>query len=331
MKKAIITSIILLLISFPQTPVSVLGQDSGMASIRAIAWSPDSTKLVVSDLTGQIYIVDVLTGEILITLQEGNIEDVALTVAWSPDGTKIAAGGRQMIVQIYDASTGDLMFNLEDFSPDETGNVVVAVSWSPENGLAGATWSGSPFNFIIWDGNTGQTEQVMKSVGDIYSLQWNPFGDKLASTNGRSISLWNEDSVEMQEFLEGSYDDLIALDWHPNNIILAGSDASGQILIWDTISGEMINTWEAHADATWSLDWNPDGSQLMSASWDGSVRVWNLETNHYAELLPPNEHVIYTAAWSPNGEYIAYGGAYHTLSIVPAPTDFPLETPITND
>lgn len=327
MKKAIITSIILLLMGFPQTPVSVLGQDSGMASIRAIAWSPDSTRLVVSDLEGQIYIVDALTGEIFITLQEGNIEDVALTVAWSPDGTKIATGGRDQLVHIWKASTGEELLALEGHTDS-----IIHIEWSPDSqNVVSITFGGSPDNFRIWDVATGEETMRFKSTQDFYSVDWSPNGNLIATSSSYRVSLWSPDNRNTLLFFGNYKEEMPIVRWHPDNKTLATGYLMGKIRIWNSQEKVLISTIDAHTDVVSVLDWNPDGSQLMSASWDGSVRVWNLETIHYAELLPPNEHVIYTAAWSPNGEYIAYGGAYHPLSIVPAPTDFPLETPITND
>ncbi len=156
--------------------------------IRAVAWSPDSTKLATANLNGAVQIWDATGQQFLLTLKEPDTE-FAVSVAWSPDGNKLASGGDGTL-NIWEANTGELLL-IPDIYKD--GYTVVA-DWSPDGfKIAAVSFAGRPHNFWVFDTNTGAKILNMRSLTDMYSVDWSPNGDEIATAGGNIINLWQVD------------------------------------------------------------------------------------------------------------------------------------------
>jgi WD40 repeat protein len=153
--------------------------------VQAVAWSPDSTRILTGSTDGTVRIWDAATAEPPHQLRDHT--DWVQAVAWSPDSTRILTGGYSGTVRVWDAATAE---PLEQLSGHTSG--VQAVAWSPDSTriLTGSTdgtvrvWdatSGLPVGFTIvtlpggeiavFDAIAGQL--VRASAGAWRWLGWN--------------------------------------------------------------------------------------------------------------------------------------------------------------
>jgi predicted NACHT family NTPase len=97
------------------------------AAVRAIAFSPDGTRILTGseDHTGRLW--EAATGTAIATLDEH--AGVVWAVAFSPDGTGVLTGSWDHTARLWDAATGEAMATLTGhteglwavaFSPDGT-------------------------------------------------------------------------------------------------------------------------------------------------------------------------------------------------------------------
>jgi WD40 repeat protein len=72
--------------------------------VNALMFSPDGSRLAAATGSGEVWISDVASGEVLYRLT-GHV-DRARAVAYSPDGRWLASGGADGIIRLWDPATG---------------------------------------------------------------------------------------------------------------------------------------------------------------------------------------------------------------------------------
>jgi WD40 repeat protein len=68
----------------------------------------------------------------------------------------------------------------------------------------------------------------------------------------------------------------LALDFSPDNKLLASVSSDQTIRIWDVTAGKEIYRIDQHTDQVTGIDFTSDGRFLVSSSFDGTIRVWGL-------------------------------------------------------
>ena len=130
----------------PDGALARLGKGSIGEGDRAVAWSPDGTRLAVASSIG-IWLYDTDTGAEVVLLT-GHTSWV-LSVAFSPDGQTLASGSVDDTVKLWDVDTGQ-----EKASLTGHGSSVTSVAFSPDGQtLASGSWDET---VKLWDVDTGQ-------------------------------------------------------------------------------------------------------------------------------------------------------------------------------
>ena len=96
--------------------------------------TPGSTLVATAGVDHMIKLMDIATGDVVLTIPEDNAVDA---VAFSPDGKEIAAGGLDRTARIWDVASGEPRRKITHSSP------VASVAFSPDGvHLATATLDG---------------------------------------------------------------------------------------------------------------------------------------------------------------------------------------------
>jgi hypothetical protein len=93
--------------------------------VRAVAYSPDGSRLVSGSRDDTLKLWEADTGRMLLTL-DGHAGDVH-AVAYSPDGTCIASGGKDGTLKLWDTRTGLELLTLKGHDLN-----VIGVAFSPD-------------------------------------------------------------------------------------------------------------------------------------------------------------------------------------------------------
>lgn len=122
------------------------------------------------------------------------------------------------------------------------------------------------------------TMQLTGHKGSIYSLQYSPSGENLASAGfDMNVMLWSHSDYENYNVLEGHKNAVLDLRWlDETHLITAGADKS--ILYWDAATGERLRKFQ-HDKIVNAIDCgsgeNSNPHLFVSASDDKTVKVWD--------------------------------------------------------
>jgi hypothetical protein len=169
-------------ISTPATALRVLVGHTGV--VRAVAWSPDGTRIATADLDGGVRVWSAGTGRAAVALDHGGAR--VRTLAWSPDGTRLASGDADGRVRLWDPATGRTTA-----ARTASAGAIGAVAWSPDGRLATAAGR----TVLLWDPGTGRELGRLSGHADpVTALAWSPDGAYLASADAAgTVVVWDRD------------------------------------------------------------------------------------------------------------------------------------------
>jgi WD40 repeat protein len=199
------------------------------SSVKAVAFSPDGTRLATASVDKTARIWDATTTG-LQQLQVRHDDSVG-AVAFSPDGTRLATASKDKTARIWDARTGQQQLQVRH---DDSVNAVV---FSPD-GTRLAT-SSVDKTARIWDAATGEPQfHAAHGGGGVGKLVFSPDGTRLATVcqGDRTVRIW--DASTGQQLFQMVYDDSwnAVTAFSPDGTRLA--TASGTIArIWDLSGG----------------------------------------------------------------------------------------------
>jgi WD40 repeat protein len=216
----------------------------GDTYVRAVAWSPDGSRVATSTFYNEIIIWDWETGRRIARLAP---EDDSLLqerrwinlnyVEWSPDGSKIAGASGDSTARVWDARTWELLYTVHHEPPAFVGTA----AWSPDGTrlltTAGNDQQGAKDNSArIWDGATGKELLVLR---------------------GHTKQVW-----------PGS--------WSPDAGRIATASDDGTVRVWDSTTGAELLTLSVPVGyGLWSW-WSPDGRHLAVVGSETTLSVWRV-------------------------------------------------------
>ena len=147
----------------------------------------------------------------------------------------------------------------------------------------------------------------------------------LASSTGKTIQLWNLQTLKPVRSLTGHRGWISALAISPNGQLLASSSLDQTIRLWNLQTGTLIMTLYP-AQVVTALAFSPDGQTLASGSRlltnhqvaQKPLKLWDLTTQKIQQVIPSGP--VYALAFSPNGQWLAAGAQETKLWYLPKGT-----------
>jgi serine/threonine protein kinase len=293
-----------------------------LASVNAIAWSPDGKSIVSASDDTFVQIFDVQTGHRSV-IYSGHTEEVA-AVGWSPDGKFIASGGQDKTVQVWDAANGNKRLTFKGHT-----DRVNSVSWSQDSQTIA---SGSEDKSVqVWDAtNAAVSFNFRGHTAGVLCVGWQPNNTSVASgswdgtlRDWATVQHGEHFAAGDQIFNYGGHgkNEVYALAWSPDSKFIASAGADQTVQVSNGNDGTPLLPFftghqsKQHVNAVLSVSWSPNGTTLASGDNDGNVYVWQVAGRKTTFIYRGHKGAVNAVAWSPDGKSIASASADGTVHV----------------
>ena len=117
-------------------------------------------------------------------------------------------------------------------------------------------------------------------------VAYSPDGTRLAVTSSIGIWVYDVETGEALDLLQGHTGSVVSVSFSPDGTTLA-SGSSNTVRLWNVATGRLLHTLQGHTDEVYSVSFSPDGTTLASGSGsrDGTVRLWDVATGSLLRTL----------------------------------------------
>ncbi len=217
--------------------------------------------------SGRVVVWNVVSGEHLMTLGEGEEYDSVLTADMRPDQSQVALGGPSRLVKIFSTQTGELQHKLKKHT-----DWVTAVAYSPKGDiLATADRNGG---ISLWDPDTAQELFTLgghKSA--VTALSWRPDAKLLASASeDGTIKLWEtQEGKQVKSWTANSGGALSVSYSTDGHLATCGRDRA--VTLWEGNGGKPRH-FEFFGNTPVRVAFSHDGQRVFATDFEGRVAGW---------------------------------------------------------
>ena len=232
--------------------------------VRGVAFLP-SDRLVTGDAAGTVRVWDLQSGRML---SASDATDVEITsVAVDDDGTSVATSGADGVVRVYAASDMQARPAETERAPASANKVVFTAS-----GELVAGYNDGQVRFWERDGSRARSPlQVDDDADVVFSVAVTPDERTLAAATATDgITLWDLDTGERHQELNGQPTDPLDVAFVSGGDALVSTNRTGTVALWNTATGQSIGPrFQYHSDAVWRVA--VADARVITAGEDGSV------------------------------------------------------------
>jgi len=227
------------------------------STVQALAFSPDSKKLVSGGSDRSAIIWHVATQKPLHTLKGHSGAIYAL--AFSADNQRVVTGSFDHDLRLWQVADGKLLTIMKGHT-----NKVQALAVSPTGDLIAS--GGDDRSIRLWNAKKGTFLREIKGQDTgVASLHFSPDGKRLLSgvnTAPTHCYLWDVASGKKQRTYKHD-NTVLATAFSPDGAytVTAGG-IDNRIYVWDSYNGNRISTLGGQGAAVWSVGFAADGKSI---------------------------------------------------------------------
>jgi WD40 repeat protein len=306
--------------------------DIGPADIRALALTPDGSRLVTAGPVPAVTVWDSRPNPGVLTFVDGptsapidSQERPSACIALSPDGRHVACAGGALPIRVREIDTGRVIFDFGGYSGS-----IHTIAYSPDGRDIAA--GGSDKLIHIWDAKTCHERFTLRgNGGTIGRLAFSPDGKTLASVGlGGLLRVWQLESGLEQFHIDGdSTGSVVAFG--PSGTMLA-ADGFRKLKLIDTRRNAIVRLAQNPVPdevvitaLSFSADKNnlaASRTEMAAACTDGIVRIWNVADLGRDPSAPRPRLIlrghggrVRCVAYSPDGRRLASAGDDGTVRL----------------
>jgi WD40 repeat protein len=243
------------------------------AAVTALAWSPESERLVTG-VANQVTFLTALTGTVLASFPHAHLATLT-SLAWT------ARNQQQVVSGALDQRA--IIWQTTQYQPQiiftRHAAPIEAVTWAADGRTVASSSHGGVVR--VWDAESGQ------EIHPLYQDAHLPMRAAAFDPIGIQLAVGGDDGV-------------IRL-WNGLRCQRSGPITGGTICL------DTPRQLPSSRNPIRSLAWSPDAHYLVSGSDDGSFSLWNPEQSRNPLLTIPIKqgNAVHSLTWSPSGNQLA--------------------------
>jgi WD40 repeat protein len=261
--------------------------------LLSLAFSADGKTLVAGGGTparfGEVQVWDVPGASLRKAMKLTT--DTVFGASLAPDGSRIAVGCADNTVHVFDAQSGEELYKI--------GN--------HENWVLSTVFGGNSKRFVsvgrdraakLIDAATGRfLENVNLLRGELTAVARNPKKDVVVVGGEERIpyvylmdrpkNMKIADDTTLVRKLPRQNGPIMALDWSPDEKLIAVAGAAPEVNLYDAETGEERFALKGHAAGIYSVTFSPDSRRVATAGFDGQVRLYDTATGQLVKAFVP--------------------------------------------
>lgn len=246
-------------------------------TVTALAFSPDSDRLVTASSDRTVRVWDVRTGRELVARRRRH-DGAVLCVVYSVFGDLVASSTERGTVRVWDEAADRI-----SFEPFACAGAVTCLAFSPDGRhLAAACrdWTVTVWDLATREAKARLTQHRLGVNGVMFSAD----GRRLVSAGeDGTVRFWDVDSeFRSGQLLRHNVGVMsVALSPDGSRVVSVGRD--GRVRIWETATGQKLVALNRRTEGARSpgaqVGLNPisNRKQLATAYEDGVIEIWNGE------------------------------------------------------
>ncbi|TAG98107.1 MULTISPECIES: WD40 repeat domain-containing protein [unclassified Microcoleus] len=207
------------------------------APVRAVAFSPNGSRIVSGGQDKVIKVWDANTGKLLQNIPAHT--DHITSISFSNNGKFFASASDDKTIKLWDSNSLKLLNILE--------------------------------------GHRGQVLSVAFSSNDRVLVSGSGEDRFDQNIQENSVNVWDLKTGNVQHTLTGNAGWVWSVAVSHNNKYVASGGYDGTVRVWNLISGELVGIGAEHSKQVYTVKFSPDDQLLVSGSDDGRLRLWKIQ------------------------------------------------------
>jgi WD40 repeat protein len=287
-------------------------------NVLAVAFSPDSERLITSSMDGMVRIWNVKSGKLIVSVSAH--KDLIIDVTFNSDGDLFATASADGTARLWASGTGESVAVLTEHPAG-----VSRVQFSSD-GVGFATAGQNDRTAKIWNFGSTRSSLTLRQESSIEDLQFDRTSERLVTIGYGEATIWDAKSGAVVAKLSGHNNWLSRVAYSADNSRIITTSYDKTARIWDATTGASQLVLAGHLESVYDCQFSRDGRYVVTGSTDRTAVVWDAFTGKSLKVLSGHSQFVSQVRFSHDGRRVITGSHDRSAKIWDTATGIEIAT-----